>query len=63
MRLSAKRNFFVEQDENATNPEGSTSGNDVLNCSEEERKMLCRREANIRVFMQMELEACRNELD
>ena len=39
------------------------SGNDVPNCSEEERKMVYMPETRIRLFMRMELEACRNELD
>ena len=61
--LSVKMNFFVEQDENAMNSEGAFSRNNVLNCSEEERKMMWMRETRIRTFMQIELEACRNELE
>ena len=45
------------------NPEGTISGNDVPNCSEEERKVTRMRETSFTLFMQMELEACRNELD
>ena len=32
-----------------------------LNCSEEEKKMIRLRETRIRFFIQMELEACRDE--
>ena len=60
-KLSVKMNFFIEQGENATNPEGTNSGNDVHCCSEEERKIMWMRETRIRLFMQMKLEACRNE--
>ena len=60
-------NFF-EQGENAMNPEGSIYGNDIhslfmFTIVQEERKMTWIRETRIRLFMQMELEVCRNELD
>ena len=54
-------NFFIEQDENAMNPKGKIPGTNI--CSEEERKMAWMRETTIRTFMQMELKACRDELD
>ena len=59
-KLSVKMKFFIEQGENAMNPKGIIYSTDV--CSEEERKMLCMRETWIRLFMQMELDNCRNEL-
>ena len=54
-------NLFIEQDENAMNPKGTISDTDVY--SEEERKTAWMRETRIGIFMQMELEACRDELD
>ena len=54
-------NFFIEQGENAINSKGIISGTDV--CSEEEGKMTWMRETRIRISMQMELKACRDELD
>ena len=63
-KLSAKTNFFVEQGENATNPEGTISGNnDGSNYSEDEGKMVWMRETGIRLFMQMEPRAYRDEFD
>ena len=53
-------NFFIEQGENAMNPEGAISGIDVY--SEEARKLSWTRVTRIRLFMKMELEACRNDL-
>ena len=54
-------NFFIKQDENATNSKGTIPGTDV--CSEEEQKMAWIPETRIRTFMQMELEACKDEVD
>ena len=54
-------NFFIEQGENAMNSKGTIPGTDV--CSEEEQKRAWMRETRIKTFMQMELEACRDELD
>ena len=54
-------NFF-EQGENAMNSEGAISGDNVYYCSEEDRKMAWVREKRIKLFMQMELNSCRNEL-
>ena len=45
-----KINFLVEQGENAINPEGTNSGNDVY--SEEARKLSWMRETRIRILMQ-----------
>ena len=48
------------------NSEGIHSGNkgtDVSICSEEERKLSCMGDTRIRRFMQMELEACMDEMD
>ena len=59
--VSFKMNFFIEQDENVMNPKRTIPGTDV--CSEEEQKMAWMRETRIGIFMQMKLEACRNELD
>ena len=56
-------NFF-EQSEYAMNPvEEFISGNNVLYFSEEERKMAWMRETRIRSFMQMEHEACLDDLN
>ena len=52
--LSLIKIDFAEQDVKA-------KGFDV--CSEEERKMVWMRETRIKIFMQMELEACWDELD
>ena len=60
--LSVKINL-AEQAENAMNPEGTIFGNDVPNCSEEERKVTWMRETRVKLFVQMGLEACRFELD
>ena len=54
-------NFF-EQGRNAMNPEGTISGDDFHDCSEECRKMTLVREKRIKLFMQMKLERCSNEL-
>ena len=54
-------NFFSEQGENAMNPEGTISGIDVY--SEEARKLSWMRETRIRLFIQRELCACRDEID
>ena len=59
-KLSARFNFFIEQGENSMNRKGTISGSDV--CSEEERKIVFMREKRIKVFMQMELDNCRNDL-
>ena len=61
-KISIKMNFS-EQGESAVNPEETISGNDIHYCSEREKKMTWMHETRIRLFMQMELEACRNELD
>ena len=61
-KLSVKINFFFDQGENAMNPEGTISGNDVYCCSEEARKMAWMREMRIRLVVQMELEEYRNEI-
>ena len=52
--IAVIKTSFAEQDVNAK----------VIDvCSKEEWKMIWMRETRIRFFMQMELEACRNELD
>ena len=62
-KLSVRMNFFLEQGENAINPEYTIIvGNYVQCCSEEALKMTWMRETRIRLSMQMELEKCRNEL-
>ena len=53
---------FFEQGENAKDPEETVSGDDLFSCSEEAGKMAWMREKRIKVFMQMELDNCRNEL-
>ena len=53
-------NFFAEESENAMNLKGTISGTDV--CLEEERTMVWMRGTRIDLFMQMELDSCRNEL-
>ena len=55
-------NFFEQGKENAMIPEGTISGDDVHYWSEEDRKMAWMREKRITLFMQMELDNCRNEL-
>ena len=59
--LSVKIHFFIEQSENTTDREETISGNDTHCCSEEERKIMWIRETRIILFMQMELEACKNK--
>ena len=59
---SVKQRNFFEQGENAMNPEETISGDDILYCSEEDRKMAWMREKRIDLFMLMELDNCRNEL-
>ena len=54
-------NFF-ERGENAMNPEETISGDDVHYHSEENIKMTWMCEKRIKLFMQMELENCRNKL-
>ena len=60
--LSVKMNFF-QHGENATNTEESISGDDVHYWSEVDNKMAWIREPRIRIFMQMKLKACLDELD
>ena len=55
-------NFFG-QSENATDPEETISKDGVYYYSEEDRKMARMREKRIKLFMQMELKAFRDELD
>ena len=55
--------FFIEKRENAMNREDTISGDDVPNWSEEDTKMARMRETKINTFMQMELEACLDEVD
>ena len=45
------------------NREEAISGDDVHNWSEEDMKMVWVCETRIRTFMQMELEACLDEID
>ena len=59
--LSVKMNF-IEKGGNAINREETTSGDDVHNWSEEDAKMALMRETRIMTFMQMELEACLDEV-
>ena len=55
-------NFF-EQGGNAMSPEETTSSeHDVHYWSEGDRKMAWMREKRIKLFMEMELDNCRNEL-
>ena len=61
-KLSIKMSFF-KQGEDGMNPEGKISGNYAYYCSEEVIKKTWMREKKIKLFMQLELEACRNELD
>ena len=63
MRKPSIKINFSEQGDNAMNPRETISGNDVHYCSQREKKMTWTHETRIRLFMQMELEACRNELD
>ena len=55
-------NFFIEKGENALNREEANSGDDAHYCSEE-HKMAWMRETRIRTFMQLELEACLDEIN
>ena len=61
-KVSVKQMNFFEQGENAMNPEGTISGNNIHCGSKERRKMTWMRELRIRLFMLIELENCRNEL-
>ena len=49
-------NFFIEKTENNISEEDAQ-------CSEEHEKMLWMREARMRTFMQLELEACQEEIN
>ena len=60
--LSVKVNF-IEKGGNAMNREEIIFGDDVHNWSEEDTKMAWMRETRIMTFMQMELEACLDEVD
>ena len=59
--LSVEMNLFTELYQKTMNPKRTASGTDV--CSEEKRKMAWMQEAKTRIFMQVELKACRDELD
>ena len=54
--------FFEQGEENAINPEGTISEDDVYFLSEAERKRVWIREKMIKHLMQMELDNCSNEL-
>ena len=56
-------NFFIENTGNAMNRDETISGDNVHNCLEEEQKMAWMPETKIRTSMQMELEACLDEVD
>ena len=59
--LSVKMNF--EHGEDATDPEESISGDDAHYWSEKDAKRTWMRKERIRIFMQMELKACLDEVD
>ena len=57
-------NFFEQGEENAINPEGTISRDDVYwyFYSEQHKEMAWMRQKRIKLFMQMELDNCKNEL-
>ena len=61
--LSVKMNFFIEKDGNALNRKETVFGDGAHYWSDEDTKMAWMRKTRIRTYMQMELEACLDDID